>query len=199
MTAHKAQGKTMEAIIVDLETSGCWGSESPYVMLSRAKSLDGIFILRPFRLETIQCRPSQDVRNEFKRLDMLCHQTTMKYGSSAEAAEAQQYLVKNFSTAALPNEEDSSLSSTFAAPEARRLAALQATTARLISGQEAPPSGSSRTPRRARNTKRVPAQELEPMVIDSEVLAESLIQRKRPHLDEDSPGRTRNTKRRKQI
>ncbi|KAJ7251174.1 hypothetical protein B0H12DRAFT_989070, partial [Mycena haematopus] len=73
MTAHKAQGKTMEAIIVDLESTK--GTEAPYVMLSRAKSLDGIFILRPFRLSAIQCHPSQDVRNEYKRLDMLCHQT----------------------------------------------------------------------------------------------------------------------------
>ncbi|KAJ7246240.1 hypothetical protein C8J57DRAFT_985895, partial [Mycena rebaudengoi] len=73
MTAHKAQGKTMNAIIVDLE--GTKGTESPYVMLSRATSLDGIFILRPFRLQAIQCHPSQDVRNEFKRLDIPCHQT----------------------------------------------------------------------------------------------------------------------------
>ncbi|KAJ7205799.1 hypothetical protein GGX14DRAFT_336316, partial [Mycena pura] len=75
MTAHKAQGKTLEAVIVDLESTR--GTESPYVMLSRAKSLDGVFILRPFRLATIQCHPSQDVRDEFKRLDMLCHQTIM--------------------------------------------------------------------------------------------------------------------------
>ncbi|KAJ7127322.1 hypothetical protein C8R43DRAFT_862486, partial [Mycena crocata] len=73
MTAHKAQGKTMEAIIVDLESTK--GTEAPYVMLSRATSLDGVFILRPFRLGTIQCRPSQDVQNEFKRLDILYHQT----------------------------------------------------------------------------------------------------------------------------
>jgi hypothetical protein len=99
MTAHKAQGKTMEAIIADLESTK--GTEAPYVMLSRAKSLDGIFILRPFRLSAIQCHPSQDVRNEYKRLDMLCHQTTMKYGSAAEAAESQDYLVKTFSADAL--------------------------------------------------------------------------------------------------
>ncbi|KAJ7251691.1 hypothetical protein C8J57DRAFT_986518, partial [Mycena rebaudengoi] len=75
ITAHKAQGKTMEAIIVHLEST--YGTESPYVMLSRAKSLDGIFILRPFRQKVIQCHPNQDVRAEFKRLDMLAHQTIM--------------------------------------------------------------------------------------------------------------------------
>ncbi|KAJ7358214.1 hypothetical protein DFH08DRAFT_687039, partial [Mycena albidolilacea] len=40
------------------------GTESPDVMLSRAESLDGVFILRPFRQKVIQCRPSEDVRNE---------------------------------------------------------------------------------------------------------------------------------------
>jgi ATP-dependent exoDNAse (exonuclease V) alpha subunit len=74
MTAHKAKGQTTEAV-VDLESTR--GTESPYVMLSRAKSLDGVFILGPFRLATIQRHPSQDVRNEFKRLGMLSHQTVM--------------------------------------------------------------------------------------------------------------------------
>ncbi|KAJ7306286.1 hypothetical protein DFH08DRAFT_624982, partial [Mycena albidolilacea] len=60
-------------VVVDLESTR--GTESPYVMLSRAKSLDGVFILRPFRQKIIQCRPREDVRNEFKRLDILCHQT----------------------------------------------------------------------------------------------------------------------------
>ncbi|KAJ7212649.1 hypothetical protein GGX14DRAFT_309787, partial [Mycena pura] len=73
MTAHKAQGKTMKAIIVDLESTR--GTEAPYVMISRATSLDAVFILRPFRRKVIQCHPSQDVRAEFKRLDILTHQT----------------------------------------------------------------------------------------------------------------------------
>ncbi|KAJ7205842.1 hypothetical protein GGX14DRAFT_644484, partial [Mycena pura] len=73
MTAHKAQGKTMETIVVDLESTS--GTESPYVMLSRATTLGGVFILRPFRLRTIQRRPSADVRAEFRRLDMLSLQT----------------------------------------------------------------------------------------------------------------------------
>jgi hypothetical protein len=95
----------MEAIIVNLEST--YGTESPYVMLSRAKSLDGIFILRPFRRKVTQCHPNQDVRAEFKRLDMLAHQTIMHHGSADEAAAAQAYLVKNFSAAALPSQEGS--------------------------------------------------------------------------------------------
>ncbi|KAJ7786891.1 hypothetical protein B0H14DRAFT_2400095 [Mycena olivaceomarginata] len=50
----------LNIVVVDLEST--WGTESPYVMLSRAKSLDGVFILRPFRQKIIQCRPREDVR-----------------------------------------------------------------------------------------------------------------------------------------
>ncbi|KAJ7120759.1 hypothetical protein C8R43DRAFT_864604, partial [Mycena crocata] len=73
MTAHKAQGKTMHDVIMDLE--GTTGTEAPYVMLSRATSLAGVYILRPFKQKVIQRRPSQDVREEFRRMDMLYHQT----------------------------------------------------------------------------------------------------------------------------
>ncbi|KAL1659065.1 hypothetical protein GGF50DRAFT_33099, partial [Schizophyllum commune] len=69
MTAHKSQGQTLEKVIVDLE--GCRGSEAPYVMLSRVKSLDGLFILRPFAFKKITCNLSQDLRTEFKRLEIL--------------------------------------------------------------------------------------------------------------------------------
>ncbi|KAJ7207621.1 hypothetical protein GGX14DRAFT_306349, partial [Mycena pura] len=73
MTAHKSQGKTMDSVIVDLQSTS--GTEAPYVMLSRATSLAAVHILRPFSQKVIQRRPSQDVREEFRRLDMLCHQT----------------------------------------------------------------------------------------------------------------------------
>ena len=62
MTAHKAQGQTFSKVIVDLQ--GCRGSEAPYVMLSRATSLDGILILRPFSKSKITCNRSEDLRFE---------------------------------------------------------------------------------------------------------------------------------------
>jgi hypothetical protein len=133
MTAHKAQGKTMEAIVVDLESTS--GTESPYVMLSRAKSLDGIFILRPFKQKTIQRHPSQDVRSEFRRLDLLSHQTTMKYGTADEAQEAQKYLISHFSSSALAA-DDEEMEEIFKDDDAHqprhRLERLQADTSRLI-------------------------------------------------------------------
>jgi hypothetical protein len=172
MTAHKAQGKTMEVVVVDLESTR--GTESPYVMLSRAKSLDGVFILRPFRQKVIQCRPKEDVRNEFKRLDILCYQTKMKYGTPAESKLAQEYLVNTFSLAALP--EDGELVD-FTSGNARTLARLQSSSARLISAGATPTSGTRSTrstrrstrspPRRAHNR---PPQTSTPMDVDAAAL-----------------------------
>ncbi|KAF5334229.1 hypothetical protein D9611_014313 [Ephemerocybe angulata] len=51
MTAHRAQGQTMENVIVDLQS--CSSTESAYVMVSRATSLDGLFVLRHFAPEKI--------------------------------------------------------------------------------------------------------------------------------------------------
>ena len=46
MTAHKAQGQSLPNVIIDLQS--CRGTESPYVMVSRVTSLDGLLILRNF-------------------------------------------------------------------------------------------------------------------------------------------------------
>jgi hypothetical protein len=56
MTAHKAQGKSLDVVMMDLEST--IGTESPYVMLSRATSLEGVFILRPFQKKIIQRQTS---------------------------------------------------------------------------------------------------------------------------------------------
>ncbi|KAJ3880116.1 hypothetical protein F5051DRAFT_400738 [Lentinula edodes] len=62
MTVYKAQGQSMKTTMVDIES--CSGTESPYVMVSRVTSLSGLLILRPFQLKKIQCRQSEDMRNE---------------------------------------------------------------------------------------------------------------------------------------
>ncbi|KAJ3927247.1 MAG: hypothetical protein NXY57DRAFT_863682, partial [Lentinula lateritia] len=69
MTAHKAQGQTLSTAVVDFES--CRGTEAPYVMALRVKSIDGLLILRPFQLKKIQCRQSEDSRKEHARLDYL--------------------------------------------------------------------------------------------------------------------------------
>ncbi|KAK0436845.1 uncharacterized protein EV420DRAFT_1253725, partial [Desarmillaria tabescens] len=72
-TAHKAQGQTMETVLIDVKS--CRGTESLYVMISRVKSLSGLLILRPFDLSVIQKNPSEDYRKESKRLNILRLQT----------------------------------------------------------------------------------------------------------------------------
>lgn len=86
MTAHRAQGQTMEKVIVDLES--CRGTEAPYVMLSRARSLEGVLVLRPFSAARITCRLSQDARRERRRLEILSLTTKMELGSTADKVEA---------------------------------------------------------------------------------------------------------------
>ena len=66
MTVHKAQGWTMERVIVDL--AGCVGTEPPYVMVSRATSLDGLLVLCDFDAQQISKRRSEELRKVFERL-----------------------------------------------------------------------------------------------------------------------------------
>ncbi|KAF8415487.1 hypothetical protein L210DRAFT_3431350 [Boletus edulis BED1] len=90
MTTHKSQGLTLPQAIVDLE--GCKGTESPYVLLSRVKSLDGLLILRPFSFKRITCRPSEDARKETRRLQILHLMTIMMYGTPIERLKAEHEL-----------------------------------------------------------------------------------------------------------
>ncbi len=92
MTAHKAQGQTLTSAIIDF--ASCRGTEPPYVMASRVKSLDGLLILRPFKIEKIQRCQSEDYRNEQKRLRVLQLLTLEKYGQPNEVTHAQSELKK---------------------------------------------------------------------------------------------------------
>ena len=73
ITAHKAQGRTMTQVVVDLNS--CIGTEAAYVMISRCTSLKGLMILRPFPITKITVHRSQEARNEFQCLDRLNTQT----------------------------------------------------------------------------------------------------------------------------
>jgi ATP-dependent DNA helicase PIF1 len=46
ITIHKAQGKTFDHVIIDL-ASGAFAHGQTYVALSRARTLDGVFLVRP--------------------------------------------------------------------------------------------------------------------------------------------------------
>ncbi|KAF5326514.1 hypothetical protein D9611_000713 [Ephemerocybe angulata] len=90
MTAHKAQGKTFERAIVDLTC--CIGTEAPYVMVSRVKSLSGLLVLRAFSKQKITCRQSQETRDEMKRLESFRLKTVVEHGSEEEAEDARTML-----------------------------------------------------------------------------------------------------------
>jgi hypothetical protein len=86
MTDFKSQGRTLARVILDL--SCCSGSQSPYVMLSRATSIKGIRILQDFPLSKIRCRPSEDLRREQDRLKRLFLNTKIRYGTDVQRREA---------------------------------------------------------------------------------------------------------------
>ncbi|KAF9478299.1 hypothetical protein BDN70DRAFT_767634, partial [Pholiota conissans] len=73
ITAHKSQGLSFKSATVDLQS--CTGTEKPYVMVSRLTSLKYLRVLRPFDVRRITSRPSQDLRQEFARLQHLADST----------------------------------------------------------------------------------------------------------------------------
>ena len=91
MTAHKAQGQTFSNVILDIQS--CQGSESPYVMLSRATSLDGVMILRPFDKGKVKCNRTEYLRRECdERLPLLTLRTIIEYGHGDEVQVATMEL-----------------------------------------------------------------------------------------------------------
>jgi hypothetical protein len=87
MTVHKAQGQTMGRVVVDV--AGCTGTEAPYVMLSRATTLDGLLILRGFDKRQITKRQSEDLRREFSQLELLKWKTIEIHGEDNEIEKAK--------------------------------------------------------------------------------------------------------------
>ncbi|KJA16539.1 hypothetical protein HYPSUDRAFT_121526, partial [Hypholoma sublateritium FD-334 SS-4] len=73
ITAHKSQSLSFTSATVDLQS--CCGTERPYVMISRITSLEGLRILRPFDFKRIKSRPSEDIRKEFTRCQILAEET----------------------------------------------------------------------------------------------------------------------------
>jgi len=76
ITTYKAQGLTMNKIVVDLQVPlGTLQVASIYVPLSRVKKAEDIAILRPFDMKVLQVRPSPAQDAELKRLDELDKKT----------------------------------------------------------------------------------------------------------------------------
>ena len=100
MTDYKAQGKTLNRAIIDIES--CRSLQSLYVMLSRVKSLNGLLILRPFKNERFyvkQCKDNTDLSIEIKRLRFHTCNTMLNFATSdltetyiSERFRLRQYL-----------------------------------------------------------------------------------------------------------
>jgi hypothetical protein len=83
ITTYKAQGLTMNKIVVDLQVPvGTLQVASIYVPLSRVKKAEDIVILRPFDMKVLQVRPSPAQDAELKRLDELDRKTQRECTSS---------------------------------------------------------------------------------------------------------------------
>lgn len=76
-TDYKVQGRSMDKAVMDL--SSCYSLQSAYVMLSRAKSLAGVGILKWFPPSRINTRLSQEFRDEFARLKRLDRETKIRF------------------------------------------------------------------------------------------------------------------------
>ena len=76
-TDYKAQGQTMECVIVDISKppSGKLSPFSIYVALSRSRGWDTIRILRDFDPELLMHHLSEDLRVEMARLERLDERT----------------------------------------------------------------------------------------------------------------------------
>ena len=81
-TDYKAQGQTMECVIVDISRppSGSISAFSMYVALSRSRGRKTIRILRDFDPTLFMHHPSKDLRLDMARIECLNEQTQELYG-----------------------------------------------------------------------------------------------------------------------
>jgi hypothetical protein len=85
-TDYKAQGQTMECVIVDISKppSGVLSPFSVYVALSRSRGRQSIRILRDFDPSLFMHHPSEDLRVEMRRLEGLDEKTRLTYERGME-------------------------------------------------------------------------------------------------------------------
>lgn len=76
-TDYKAQGRSMDYAIVDLQSARTL--QGVYVMLSRVRTLSGLAIMQPFMPSKIYGRLSQELRDEMRRLEALADETAARF------------------------------------------------------------------------------------------------------------------------
>eukprot|EP00742_Colponemidia_sp_Colp-10_P013665 GILJ01015450.1.p1 GENE.GILJ01015450.1~~GILJ01015450.1.p1 ORF type:complete len:670 (+),score=37.93 GILJ01015450.1:1352-3361(+) len=76
LTDYKVQGKSFDNVIVDItKPPGNRDAVGTYVCLSRARSLQGLAILRPFQRQVLMCCPPQALLDEMERLESIERKT----------------------------------------------------------------------------------------------------------------------------
>ena len=89
-------------------------SMTPYVMISRVTSLNGILILCLFDWNKICCRQSQDSRQEREWINILQLQTKIKHSTLTESADARQTLHRTrYTTRAYKTDTEDDVDLTF--------------------------------------------------------------------------------------
>ena len=80
-TDHKAQGQTLEHVLIDIGTTKKFPVTpfSAYVALSRSRGRDSVRLLRDFDDTIFTKHPSEDLRREDKRLEILIKNTTARF------------------------------------------------------------------------------------------------------------------------
>ncbi|KAF5335465.1 hypothetical protein D9611_012159 [Ephemerocybe angulata] len=84
MTVHKAQSRTLDRVIVDLKNTRT--TAEAYVMLSRVRTFDQLFILRRFDWNNLKRSPPRDVRAEYHRQAQLPKHSTLSHAHAPSPA-----------------------------------------------------------------------------------------------------------------
>ena len=87
-TDYKSQGQTIEYVIIGLAKppSGRTTGFAAYVALSRSRGRDAIRFLRDFN-EVFQHHPSEDLRRDMRRLEVLNEKTKLERDKEREAEQ----------------------------------------------------------------------------------------------------------------
>ena len=88
-TDHKAQGQTLEHVLIEVRTTKKFPVTpfSAYVALSRSRGQDSVRLLRDFDDTIFTRHPSEDLRREDERLELLIKNTAARFETGCYAYE----------------------------------------------------------------------------------------------------------------
>jgi ATP-dependent exoDNAse (exonuclease V) alpha subunit len=88
-TDYKSQGQTIEYVIIDIgEPTGLLSPFSVYVALSRSRGRDTIRLLREFDANLFQNHPSEALRKDMNRIEVLNERTKKEWIKGIDQVKA---------------------------------------------------------------------------------------------------------------